>query len=43
MIDPKLFLYQAGYLTIKSVDGNTYVLGYPNREMKKAVQNTTLR
>lgn len=43
MIDPKLFLYQAGYLTIKSVDGNTYVLGYPNREVKEAVQNSTLR
>lgn len=42
MIDPKLFLYQAGYLTIKSVDGNTYVLGYPNREVKKAVSELVL-
>ena len=42
MIDPKLFLYQAGYLTIKSVDRNTYVLGYPNREVKKAVSELVL-
>ena len=42
MIDPKLFLYQAGYLTIKSVEDNTYVLGYPNREVKKSIMELVL-
>ena len=42
MIDPKLFLYQAGYLTIKAVEGNTYVLGYPNREVKKSIMELVL-
>lgn len=38
MIDPKLFLYQAGYLTIKAVDGDMYTLGYPNREAKDMIE-----
>lgn len=38
MIDPKLFLYQAGYLTIKEVDGDMYTLGYPNREAKDMIE-----
>lgn len=42
MLDPKLFLYQAGYLTIKAVEGNTYVLGYPNREVKKSIMELVL-
>lgn len=42
MIDPKLFLYQAGYLTIKAVDGDTYILGYPNREAKKSIYELVL-
>ncbi len=42
MLDPKLFLYQAGYLTIKAVDGNIYVLGYPNREVKKSIMELVL-
>ena len=35
--DPKLFLYQSGYLTIKDVKDDSYVLGFPNREVKKAL------
>lgn len=35
MVDPKIFLYQSGYLTIKEVKEDTYVLGYPNREVRK--------
>lgn len=42
MVDPKIFLYQSGYLTIKEVKGDTYVLGYPNREVKKAMFNMVL-
>lgn len=32
--NPKPFLYQSGYLTIKNVIGDSYVLGFPNREVK---------
>lgn len=32
-----LFLYQSGYLTIKSVEGNVYHLGFPNEEVKQAL------
>ena len=35
--NPKLFLYQSGYLTIKGVIGDQYELGFPNREVKKAL------
>lgn len=42
MLDPKLFLYQAGYLTIKAVNDNVYVLGYPNREVKKSITELVL-
>lgn len=42
MIDPKLFLYQAGYLTIKAVDGDMYTLGYPNRKVKKSIYELVL-
>ncbi len=42
MIDPKLFLYQAGYLTIKEVDGDMYTLGYPNKEVKKSIYELVL-
>ena len=40
--DPKLFLYQAGYLTIKAVQGDSYVLGLPNREVRKALYGMVL-
>ena len=33
----ELFLYQSGYLTIKNVIEDSYVLGFPNREVKKAL------
>lgn len=33
----ELFLYQSGYLTIKSVEGNVYHLGFPNEEVKQAL------
>lgn len=42
MSDPKLFLYQAGYLTIKAVHGDSYVLGIPNREVRKALYGMVL-
>lgn len=35
--NPSLFLYQSGYLTIKGVIGDQYILGFPNREVKKAL------
>ena len=33
----ELFLYQTGYLTIKSFDGDVYMLGFPNEEVKRAL------
>lgn len=42
MVDPKIFLYQSGYLTIKEVRGDCYVLGYPNREVRKAMFDMVL-
>lgn len=42
MDEPKLFLFQSGYLTIKSVKGDYYVLGYPNKEVKKAMYEMIL-
>lgn len=42
MVDPKIFLYQSGYLTIKEVKEDTYVLGYPNREVRKAMYDMVL-
>lgn len=35
--NPKLFLYQSGYLTIKGVIEDSYILGFPNREVRKAL------
>ena len=34
---PELFLYQSGYLTIKSCVGNVYHLGFPNEKVKQAL------
>lgn len=42
MDEPKLFLYQSGYLTIKAVRGDYYELGYPNREVRKAMYELVL-
>ncbi len=38
----ELFLYQSGYLTIKSSDEFGYVLGFPNEEVKRALYETVL-
>ena len=38
----ELFLYQSGYLTIKSVEGMVYHLGFPNEEVKQALYETVL-
>ena len=38
---PELFLYQSGYLTIKSCVGNVYHLGFPNEEVKQALYKKT--
>ena len=40
--DPKLFLYQLGYLSIKKVVGSSYMLGYPNREVRNAMLGMSL-
>ena len=37
-----LFLYQAGYLTIKDFDGDVYTLGFPNREVRQALYKIVL-
>ncbi len=37
---PELFLYQSGYLTIKSVDEFGYCLGMPNEEVRQALNST---
>ena len=34
---PELFLYQSGYLTIKSADEFGYILGFPNEEVRQAL------
>ena len=33
----ELFLYQSGYLTIKSYEDEVYTLGFPNEEVKRAL------
>ncbi len=38
----ELFLYQSGYLTIKSTEGMVYHLGFPNEEVKQALYETVL-
>ncbi len=40
--NPKLFLYQAGYLTIKGTKEDCYILGFPNGEVKKALFDMVL-
>lgn len=35
--DPALFLYQSGYLTIKDSTDRSYLLGYPNTEVREAL------
>jgi len=40
--DVTLFLYQAGYLTIKEFDGDVYTLGSPNREVRQALYSIVL-
>ena len=37
-----LFLYQSGYLTIKSYDEFGYILGFPNEEVKQALYDMVL-
>ena len=36
------YLVQAGYMTIKGVDGGRYVLSYPNLEVKDAMETSIL-
>ena len=38
----ELFLYQAGYLTIKDSDEFGYVLGFPNEEVRQALYDAVL-
>ena len=35
-IDPKVLLFQTGYVTIKDVRQSVYIFGYPNQEVKQA-------
>lgn len=37
-----LFLYQAGYLTIKEASPRRYTLGFPNREVRKSLYDIVL-
>ena len=39
---PELFLYQSGYLTIKSCEGMAYHLGFPNEEVRQALYDMVL-
>lgn len=39
---PELFLYQAGYLTIKEHNEFGYILGFPNDEVKQALYDMVL-
>ena len=39
---PELFLYQSGYLTIKSYEEGVYHLGFPNAEVKQALYECVL-
>ena len=39
---PELFLYQAGYLTIKGYISGTYLLGIPNHEVRQALNEIVL-
>ncbi len=38
----ELFLYQSGYLTIKNCDDFGYILGFPNKEVKRALYDVVL-
>lgn len=38
----ELFLYQSGYLTIKSYEDEVYTLGFPNEEVKKALYKSSI-
>ena len=40
--DVTLFLYQAGYLTIKDYSDGFYTLGFPNREVRQALYRIVL-
>ncbi|MCQ2974055.1 MAG: AAA family ATPase [Bacteroidales bacterium] len=40
--DNGLFLYQTGYLTIKSFDDDVFILGFPNKEVRKALYKFVL-
>jgi hypothetical protein len=38
----ELFLYQSGYLTIKGYEDSTYLLGFPNQEVRHALYKVVL-
>ncbi len=38
----ELFLYQSGYLTIKSFEDGTYELGFPNQEVRQALSKVVM-
>ena len=38
----ELFLYQSGYLTIKGYEDGTYLLGFPNQEVRQALYKVVL-
>lgn len=38
----ELFLYQSGYLTIKGYEDGTYILGFPNQEVRQALSKIVM-
>lgn len=38
----ELFLYQTGYLTIKGYQNGVYFLGFPNHEVRQALNEMVL-
>ncbi len=38
----ELFLYQSGYLTIKGYEYGTYILGFPNQEVRQALSKVVM-
>ena len=40
--EPALFLFQSGYLTIKSRETGVYVFGFPNQEVRQALSENVL-
>ena len=42
LTNPGIFLYQMGYLTLKGMEANFYILGYPNFEVRNTISKIVL-